>query len=542
MEDQDSTSMKTKEIIRGWLYRIKRRILISLIIVTILGIAASGLLLKNIFLRDSKDKTQELSLSIMANIKGLMMVQNADIIQKAIEEITKGETSIQKAFIIDKDARIAYSSNPSERGILLKRENEESCRTCHGKTDEAPTEKNVITENGNTHRNIAVIYNEPQCWGCHPNKQKINGKIIIDRSLHDTYARVAWAQFYMVGTGLFFLIFMGFNLSKGLNKYILEIMRQNRELDLLYTLVGRLSKTIDMEELGQIVIEILRDALGAENITILTRALSNDLYAASWSDHKKELTFSRLDNDHQLTPAMFDWEHERLTQKVVADDSMEVIVPISKNGIQLALIILKQNKKPFDQEKLDLIEAISGHMAVAFDNARLYMIAITDELTGLYTARHFRYCLDKKLAETDKNGNKLTLLILDIDDFKEINDTHGHNAGNCVLKELAEKIRGSISSEDMVFRYSGEEFCVILPSTTMEYGKMVAERIRKDIAEGTIKIGKIEFNPTVSIGAASCPLSARNSKDLILLAENALYEAKNAGKNRVFISNVRSIK
>ncbi|NTW59553.1 MAG: GGDEF domain-containing protein, partial [Nitrospirae bacterium] len=169
------------------------------------------------------------------------------------------------------------------------------------------------------------------------------------------------------------------------------------------------------------------------------------------------------------------------------------------------------------------------------ENALLYRMAITDELTGLYSIRHFRQALGKKHSLFHEYGEKMTLLMIDIDNFKKVNDTYGHPAGDAILKEVGKCILRSIREPDLGFRYGGEEFAVILPSSDIPAGKVVAERMRALIEHYPFKIDQHVLRVTVSIGVASWPASAETIKDIISEADKALYEAKHNGKNQVVI-------
>ena len=177
---------------------------------------------------------------------------------------------------------------------------------------------------------------------------------------------------------------------------------------------------------------------------------------------------------------------------------------------------------------------------MAFENALLYQIAITDELTGLYSKRHFLSSIEKRFALYERYGEKMTLLMLDIDDFKKINDTYGHPAGDHILKQIGRTVMNSTRGGDLDFRYGGEEFTVILPATDSAWGVFVAERIRKRIEGEAFTIDNMTVNLTVSIGVASCPEHAVTIKDLIVKADRALYEAKRNGKNKVVLTEERS--
>ena len=127
----------------------------------------------------------------------------------------------------------------------------------------------------------------------------------------------------------------------------------------------------------------------------------------------------------------------------------------------------------------------------------------------------------------------MTLLMIDIDNFKKINDTYGHPAGDAILKDVGRCIMSSIRDDDMGFRYGGEEFAVILPVTDVAAGKAVANRMRKLIESYPFKADQHVLQVTVSIGVASWPASAETIREIITEADKALYEAKHGGKNRV---------
>ncbi len=211
-------------------------------------------------------------------------------------------------------------------------------------------------------------------------------------------------------------------------------------------------------------------------------------------------------------------------------------MPVSKGENHLSLIIIKKADGIVNDLGLNLVKAMSAHIAAAFENAALYLIAITDELTGLYTQRHFHTMIEKKFDLYTRYGEKLTLLMVDVDNFKNINDTYGHPAGDRVLQDIARCVTHSIRDQDFAFRYGGEEFSVILPATDTNAGKFVAERIRELIQNTVFAAGEASVAMTVSIGVASCPANAVSVRTLVVEADNALYSAKRSGKNKVALS------
>ena len=171
-------------------------------------------------------------------------------------------------------------------------------------------------------------------------------------------------------------------------------------------------------------------------------------------------------------------------------------------------------------------------------NRILRKLATTDGLTGLYNHRAFQDILEKRVSETNRHKRSLSLILLDLDHFKKVNDRYGHPAGDAVLKIVSSKIAGLLRGEDILARYGGEEFSVILPETDIKGAIQLSERIRSAIAKMVITINGVSFNVTVSLGLSSnhphqsdCDKSA-----LIDASDKALYMAKAAGRNTVRVS------
>lgn len=166
--------------------------------------------------------------------------------------------------------------------------------------------------------------------------------------------------------------------------------------------------------------------------------------------------------------------------------------------------------------------------------SELERLATTDELTGLYGRRHFMSLAERELARLRRTGAPLVVLMLDLDRFKRVNDTHGHAVGDLVLRELGAVLRDALRELDIAGRLGGEEFAVLLPDTTIDQGLEVAERLRAAMAQRRVAVSEtaVEIACTVSIGVASNrpnePLDA-----LLNRADQAMYAAKRAGRDRV---------
>ena len=161
-------------------------------------------------------------------------------------------------------------------------------------------------------------------------------------------------------------------------------------------------------------------------------------------------------------------------------------------------------------------------------------MAITDGLTGLYNRRFMTTHLDQTLDQAHRQGRSLAVLIADMDHFKSVNDTYGHDAGDAVLKELAERMRGSVRGVDLVCRYGGEEFVVILPDTDLDTAGIVAERIRSRVAGSPFRLPDGQMlDRTVSLGIGALQTAVDTVETILKRADGALYVAKSNGRNRV---------
>ena len=191
-------------------------------------------------------------------------------------------------------------------------------------------------------------------------------------------------------------------------------------------------------------------------------------------------------------------------------------------------------------ETIQALEIFANQAVTAIENARRYSDAreqsIRDGLTGAYNHRHFQETLQRELGRADRQSRPLSVLLLDIDDFKAINDRYGHPVGDAILERIVSEIRSEVRGDmDVVARYGGEEFAVILPETPIEVAADVAERIRRRVDERLFRPPEADsvIRVTVSIGLAAYPADASNKKELIERADAALYRAKRGGKNAV---------
>lgn len=173
---------------------------------------------------------------------------------------------------------------------------------------------------------------------------------------------------------------------------------------------------------------------------------------------------------------------------------------------------------------------------------RIEELTYTDELTGLGNRRHIAKFLSEEFNEAELSRNPLSLLYIDLDDFKKINDEHGHRAGDLALRAVAHAIRNSIRDTDFAGRVGGDEFIVILPDTDSQCASVVAHRILRNLADISVTVDTTTVSGiAASIGISSCPANATTRRELIEDADRTMYAAKNAGKGTIVISIARPI-
>ncbi|HEB31788.1 MAG TPA: sensor domain-containing diguanylate cyclase [Spirochaetes bacterium] len=227
--------------------------------------------------------------------------------------------------------------------------------------------------------------------------------------------------------------------------------------------------------------------------------------------------------------------------KKLIEDGMTLIAPIIHRREIKGIVGLgqKMDQEYFSQSEKEIFGLLTHFISVAFSNSILYQkvefSAITDELTGLYNYRYFKRRLYHEINRAKRYGHALSLILLDVDNFKNYNDKLGHPAGDRALKKVAELIKTSTRKSDIAVRYGGEEFCIILPMEDIQAAKQFGERLRKKIE--TYEFYKREVQPagkvTVSLGAASFPEDTGLMQDLIDKADAALYHAKHLGRNMI---------
>jgi len=228
-----------------------------------------------------------------------------------------------------------------------------------------------------------------------------------------------------------------------------------------------------------------------------------------------------------------------LTKETYEKLKPEIVIPLkSKNSIN-GLIFLSQKimENSYTEQDFQFLEKMAKFASIAVENSRLYRMATLDRMTGLFVHHYFQERLIEEIKRSERTGTPLTLLMADLDHFKNVNDTYGHQQGDIILKGTASIIHQNIRGFDIASRYGGEEFAIILTETDLAAADAIAERLRKKIEDAVYKNGEKNIKVTISIGLAQYNHKKdKNAIDLIKRADTVLYAAKAQGRNRIIKS------
>jgi diguanylate cyclase (GGDEF)-like protein len=286
-------------------------------------------------------------------------------------------------------------------------------------------------------------------------------------------------------------------------------------------------------------------AMGLEPLAVRTSESSGEVDNDDW---RRTLLTDAL----VTTGPVSDAAHEcvagmEVVKKRSAGKRVVSVPLVSGDRVVGALEAVREQagSRTFSRTDTRLLEALASPIASALANsmriAEAERLSQTDDLTKLHNARYLRQFLLSEVKRARRYGSCVSALFLDLDDFKKINDVHGHLAGSHVLMEMATIILSSVRDTDVVARYGGDEFVVILPETGVEQATQVAERIRDKIYRHPFTGGRrLELRLTASFGVASFPQHAQSPQQLVAFADTAMYEAKADGKNRVSLSGTLS--
>ena len=235
----------------------------------------------------------------------------------------------------------------------------------------------------------------------------------------------------------------------------------------------------------------------------------------------------------------------KVDEKTKMETRSIVAVPVKFRDTCLGVIELINCIGPegFDPRDLKLLEALSDFAAIALENARhvkrIHELTIMDDCTSLYNARHMGVILDTEIYRSQRYNYEFSIVFIDLDHFKQVNDTHGHLVGSRLLAEMGEALKTNCRLIDFAFRYGGDEFVLLLPQTSKENAINVARRLHKLIRETLwLKSEGLNIRLTPSMGLAAYPVDSKTKEGLLHLADEAMYQVKNANRDRVAAANM----
>jgi diguanylate cyclase (GGDEF)-like protein len=214
-----------------------------------------------------------------------------------------------------------------------------------------------------------------------------------------------------------------------------------------------------------------------------------------------------------------------------------IAIPLRSGGHPFGVLAYYGRPSPFDDEDVDSLEILVRQAETAIENSFLYeeavRLSLTDGMTGLWNRRNFDLRMESELSRAVRFSEPFAVVFVELDQMKAVNDRHGHQAGDTVLIELARRLTEAVREVDVVARWGGDEFTLLLPKTGLAGALLLAEKIRATAGNAPFRIDTGSLDITISVGVAAYPEHGSSGKDLVAAADAAMYRAKAGGRNRV---------
>lgn len=336
-----------------------------------------------------------------------------------------------------------------------------------------------------------------------------------------------------------------------------EIIRRHRQLGTFNEIGKALTSSLNLSEVLEIVMKKISELLEPKNWSLLltdqkTGEMVFEIAVGKGSEKLRGLRLKPGEGiagwvAREKTPLLVPdvASDERFSDKADSISNFKtrsiVCVPLVVRDRCLGVIELinkVEEEGSFGDEDLLVLTTLADYTAIAIENAinfkRVQELTITDDLTGLYNSRFLQARIEYEVERSRRFDNPLSLIFLDLDYFKDVNDRYGHLSGSRLLKEVAEILTGQIRSVDMACRYGGDEFIILMPHTSKTSAMVVAEKLRRSLREHSFHIDNgVELKVTGSFGVATYPSDAKDKDDLIRLADKAMYEVKDRNRDAV---------
>jgi diguanylate cyclase (GGDEF)-like protein len=335
-----------------------------------------------------------------------------------------------------------------------------------------------------------------------------------------------------------------------LNLRTQELERSQAQLELIYENTRNLASILAPDEVIRETMRIMGPMLQFNDYAVIFRdKWGHFLYRARSVNRKESFQLKAIDDARvELLPKVLSSDEpiavKELTnrtdyQPVNPKSRSVLIAPLRSHDNSHGLIVAESSNPDHFQEKdIKIFTMLARSAALALENAELHrqteQLTIVDDLTGAYNYRYFVRKLEEEKKRAIRYDLPLSLIMVDIDWFKKVNDSYGHEVGNIVIKDLARVIQHCIRDVDIFVRYGGEEFVIILPQTPLIESSAIGERIRAQVEEMVVDTGRSgKLKITVSVGVTSFPENGKAHEELVSVVDQALYRAKGSGKNLV---------
>ncbi len=326
-----------------------------------------------------------------------------------------------------------------------------------------------------------------------------------------------------------------------------------RYLRVFLTFCQQLNQAFDEEDTTEILRNFFRRYFHLDGFALLLRLSDSE-------DMQKSAAFGTLVETHVLPSAGQPFYNSiRFNQNGFKSELPEVWTQVNAHGSLLQFVMRNEQGqtigrlcfhrsqlRTFKRREILFFKAISQFLSHHLKKIRMLQqareLAFTDALTGIFNRRYFEQRFNREFHRAVRYRRMLSLLMIDIDYFKKYNDTHGHQMGDVVLKQTASLLERNLRKSDILCRYGGEEFVVLLPEIDLANARVVAEKLRRVVYHMPFEREEVlpEKHLTISVGVGSFPQTAMDAEDLLRCADRALYQAKQKGRNRVVLAKRKS--
>jgi len=337
-----------------------------------------------------------------------------------------------------------------------------------------------------------------------------------------------------------------------------QLSRPSRELSVFHDVAKALASSLDLDSILQTILEKMAESFRPDTWSLLIVDEQKDemYFAIAVGDAAETLGKIRLKvgegiagwvarhGEEAIVPDVAkDARFARQIDEVTNSQTRSVVaMPLrSKHRVLGVIQLINIDLARFGKEEHFLLQSLCDFAAIAIENARaverIQELTITDDCTGLYNARHLAKTLDTEVYRSSRFGYEFSVLFLDLDHFKNVNDTHGHLVGSRLLHEIGDLVKAQLRLIDSAFRYGGDEFVVLLPQTGKDPALVVARRLQDALRAGRFcREEGLDLNVRASIGLATFPHDARTAQDVIRQADEMMYMVKNTTRDNIGIA------